>query len=430
MVSLKTSSQLTGQPGRTSRLVFFVALSLSTQGFLVLFQPTTLDPEQGNPSIQKLWLIVYAATTLVGIAVLIRRRSEIPTAPLGLVVIAALAFGSFAWSVDPSVTLRRATALLLTFSVGYILSFSVRVDAALRILRISLIVLAVSSLVIRFIDPASAYDRLLPDGGFRGVFYQKNNLARIMVIAIATEILSARMHITKIRVSVAILLLEGALLFLSQSATAIIVTVLLAPLILIITTTAHRNIPKMLLGYLIAAVGALFLYSVAPSILNRLLNLLGKDLTLTNRTYIWSTVLQYVRTRPLLGWGYGAFWNSGSASPQPQIQQYFGYPVVQGHNGFLDVTADLGLAGLVLVSIVFLIAIVRSLYQRVRFGTPEGAVAATFLLTLLLYNIDEGPLLAQNQLITVLFAYACCLLTAGRLAAVEKPLPQESRVRG
>ena len=83
-----------------------------------------------------------------------------------------------------------------------------------------------------------------------------------------------------------------------------------------------------------------------------LFSLLGKDVTLTGRTGIWSAVTDSIAKRPLLGYGYQAFW-LGLEGESYRVILTVSWVLAQAQNGFLDVMLEMGVAGLVIVLFVF-----------------------------------------------------------------------------
>lgn len=87
-------------------------------------------------------------------------------------------------------------------------------------------------------------------------------------------------------------------------------------------------------------------------IISTTLDLLGKNSTLTGRTYLWSEGLKNGMGRPVLGYGYAAFWVPG----RPQAEQYWYEFLVDTkigfhfHNLFIQTFVDLGVIGFLLVA--------------------------------------------------------------------------------
>ena len=76
-----------------------------------------------------------------------------------------------------------------------------------------------------------------------------------------------------------------------------------------------------------------------------LLEALGKDATLTGRIPLWHLVDQAIGNRPLLGYGYQAFWTDASSDAW-QIWASIGWMAPHSHNGFRGTLPGIGLVGL------------------------------------------------------------------------------------
>jgi exopolysaccharide production protein ExoQ len=121
--------------------------------------------------------------------------------------------------------------------------------------------------------------------------------------------------------------------------------------------------------------------------------LLTSDPTLTGRTTVWRYVLYRWDENPYLGQGYGALWQVG-----PQIEAYLRHAEVTGwlmneaHNGYLDVLAQTGIVGLVLLAVFILSGFLILLFAKQRdLHEPNVWQLFAMYLTLgmLLYNITE-----------------------------------------
>jgi len=82
--------------------------------------------------------------------------------------------------------------------------------------------------------------------------------------------------------------------------------------------------------------------------------------TLTGRTQLWSELLTYVRIRPLLGYGFGAFW---TAEHTADVSLALGWAVPHAHNGYLEIVLELGVVGLSLFVTTFVAAVVHAVRQ-------------------------------------------------------------------
>ena len=126
-----------------------------------------------------------------------------------------------------------------------------------------------------------------------------------------------------------------------------------------------------------------------------LLSFVGKDATLTGRTDLWLAILDLIKQKPLLGWGYMATWVP--TDPQTAaIWEEFGWPVPNAHSAYLDVTLQLGLVGLGLLLTIIAIAWQRARACCRRGVLPLGWFSLMLIVGALLFSISETGL-GQNQ---------------------------------
>lgn len=79
--------------------------------------------------------------------------------------------------------------------------------------------------------------------------------------------------------------------------------------------------------------------------------------SLSGRIPLWEELLNSANKKPLLGYGYLAFWN---AEKIEYLSATLRWEISQGHNLYLDVLLDGGIVGLFLIGIAILLAFVES----------------------------------------------------------------------
>jgi exopolysaccharide production protein ExoQ len=107
--------------------------------------------------------------------------------------------------------------------------------------------------------------------------------------------------------------------------------------------------------------------------------MLGRDPTFTGRTDIWKAMWPYALKNPLVGLGYGSFWVK---SPLPWAG------LNEGHNGYLDVFLELGVAGLLLL-LGFLMSFYRKARMSLTMRFDWAAFNLCFLLMAMVHNLSE-----------------------------------------
>jgi O-antigen ligase len=284
-------------------------------------------------------------------------------------------------------------------------------DQVLEVLLILGTATMVASIVFALALPQYGLDQM---GGhssaWKGVFSAKNYLGN-MALFFLTAAVSYRARTPFLRATRGsqIILCLTAIAF-SRAATAYMLTVVYIGYF--VTLKSLHNFRKK--DYFVVSFLLLMAFlSVTVVIVmwpDFLFTLLGKDVTLTGRTGIWSAVLDSIVKRPLLGYGYQAFW-LGLEGESYRVILAVSWVLAQAQNGFLDVTLEMGVAGLTIVLLVFGFAFrdgVVCLFQS-RDQTQLRAVEwylAIVVLTLL-YNLDESFLFDPKHLGSMIFLLAC-----------------------
>lgn len=140
---------------------------------------------------------------------------------------------------------------------------------------------------------------------------------------------------------------------------------------------------------------------------------LGRDVTLTERTYLWSDLMN-MGTDPLWGTGYDSFWLGGRL--EKIWEKYWG--LNEAHSGYLEIYLELGIAGLFLLA-GFLISTYRKIRRSLMLNFDYGRVRITLLVIFLLYNVTEAAYKA-----TTLMSFVFLLI------AIELPHLSQCRVAG
>ena len=145
-------------------------------------------------------------------------------------------------------------------------------------------------------------------------------------------------------------------------------------------------LPGLLLVYNLFLVGSVVFPGIAAidaSVLS--------DPTFTDRTGIWRFAIDNAAQRPITGWGFFAFWNTGhvlfNGAGGPD-----GYAVQasHAHNSYLDLALTTGVPGLLLAIVALVILPIRD-YVRAR-SDPGSASLATLFLRIWAFCVFCGAL--------------------------------------
>ena len=214
-------------------------------------------------------------------------------------------------------------------------------------------------------------------GDWRGSFGHKNEAAPVMAVLVFVGfyLTSRGANITGPLIAVlsaVFLIFTGG-----KSATALcIATLVLGSLVGWVRSTWVRAslcfTPLLVLN--LFSVGAVFSSNLAE-----IAKLLPLDTTFTGRTDIWEFAIESLQLRPLLGYGFAAFWGSSSIENLIKNDQIeWAASASHSHNGYLDSALTMGYPGLVLIMMIFVFAPLKNFSAAVRSGN-DGPLATLFL---------------------------------------------------
>ncbi len=312
-----------------------------------------------------------------------------------LVLLLLLPVLSVLWSLSPSITMRRVTGLLGSALLAYLLATRFTPRQLLLLVAFVLGPLMISSLLTIAANPGREIQN--------GVFINKNVLgwmaayATVVGFAIAWD-----RRFEGRRAGLALLGAGLVCLLASQSSTALMSVVAAG-----VFAVAHsllrkaRGVARMLVVLVLLQAALLFLSSLHLVIVP-VLEWLRKDATLTGRVPLWAEVDRAIEARPLLGYGYQAFWTPASSGAW-QIWAAVGWPAPHAHNGYRETLLGLGAVGTALLVVV----IARAVYQGARLDVREPATGWFWLNVLLgmfmATNLTESMILNQNDFFWIMF---------------------------
>ena len=146
--------------------------------------------------------------------------------------------------------------------------------------------------------------------------------------------------------------------------------------------------------------------------LDTVIGALGREISISARTHAWPPILDMIGQRFWLGYGYSGFWG-GADSAAGQLRDVLMWKSIDhAHNGFLDLWLDLGLLGVSVFIVGFLIALVKA----VKLSSSEGPVEKFWPLTLLMFvvvvNQVSSLILETNDIYWLLYVSVVVSLSA------------------
>jgi O-antigen ligase len=137
--------------------------------------------------------------------------------------------------------------------------------------------------------------------------------------------------------------------------------------------------------------------------------LMGRNASLTGRVKIWGLSLASIALKPILGYGYSAFWPASAEAMR--IDVAINWTVPHAHDAYIELALELGLVGLGLYVAAYLVAMKRAaLYMRMERGN-SAKWPLVYLCFVLLYSFTENYVLAPNTIFWMLFVAASCTIS-------------------
>lgn len=404
-----SAPRLTAWPAIEAGLALVCLLVFSQ----ALLGPLIADPAEpdGGAVLRLVWPPVYLLSLLL-IALNPPPVLQVMLRAWPLVLLGALTIISAAWSLDPSVSIRRGLAVFMTLVFGLWLAARYSWPDLIRLVGLMFAILAAGSFIAGALVPSFGVMSEVHVGAWKGLWWEKNTLGAYMAWAALAFLAAGAAAPDRREAKLWYLLFPLAVLLvlLSTSRTALLaLMVCSAGPIGIALARRGFGFAALAIFSALCGIGALAaVLIIGPGVV---LEALGRDPTLTGRTDIWAALGAAIEARPWTGYGYGAFWEVDDG-PVFWVRQATVWPVPTAHNAWLDTALALGLPGMVLAMLVVLRGLLQAVLRL--FAGVEAYWALPFIVSWLGVSLSESNLLVQNGVIWLLLATTLAKLAAGR----------------
>jgi exopolysaccharide production protein ExoQ len=389
--------------------------------FYLLFAESTSIPAQLSTVINAL---NYA---FIGVVVwrLWKRMAYVISLDRSLLVLIGFTIASLLWSVDADFSIKMLLGMIRTTLFGIYLATCFSFQNHLRIFAwVSGWIVAIN-LVVYLALPSiamAADPNQIGQVAFVGIYTFKQQTGRIMALALITLLMHFWVYARYRWLSAIGIVGATYMLWLAHSSTYVMASglaIALFPLHQIVKQGSRQR-------SLLLLIGLFAVLAMASGLVANWENIAmssGKGITFNGRTPVWTLAIEQLVKRPLLGYGYSAFWGS-----EEGWQAFRGVPWAwaeykpefdiktswTAHNGFLDVALQLGLVGLALLCWHILLVIGRSLTLMQKTHSWESL----WMLQILAFQLvgagfEPATYLASNNIhwiIYVAMAYSAAAL--------------------
>ena len=432
-----------------------ISLFLYSGALLPLILSGGISQGDGNerpsnyPLIQGVFVIIYIITACL----LFKHRQKIINLLIKekfILILMGLALVSFFWSELPIITIKRSIALVGTTLFGIYFGINYSIKEQIKLLGWAFALVILLNFIFVLVFPEYAIMAGEHEGIWRGIYTHKNTLGSIMALSSIVFLLWAvDSHKYKFVLWVGFSFSITFLLF-STSKTALLSCVTVLTL-LCIYWTLHKYY-KYILPTLMAIIligGSLFLqYSSdfflpialsnrlsapqevitndsqvvnqpplvdntpvikqPPSVNNTSVtkqppSVDAKSIkTMTGRTKLWPKVWEMIKKRPWLGYGYSGFWN-GWDGPSAEVWNASEWKAINAHNGLLDLWLDIGIFGVSIFMIGFIISFLKGITGILKLGKVDILLPLSYLVFFLLVNFPDSKLFKHNSIFWLLY---------------------------
>jgi exopolysaccharide production protein ExoQ len=326
---------------------------------------------------------------------------------LPLVPLLAICLLSAVWANNPFLSIRHSSALVITCLVGIMLGADFELPEIVRLFSIAStihIVLVATFFVVARHALYSPSDPL----SLKGLTTHKNVFGFEMALAVLAYSTVPFRRVSALRWPLTAI--AFGLLLLSRSSGSLVSTIgafAVLPFLFAMRFRGIQRIP-LLLGSgilaLVVGIGVVSNEALLPA-------LLSKDPTLTGRTELWQLIRVAISQRPLLGYGFDAFWQ-GLRGDSLNIILGVGWLVPTAHNGYYDLLLGIGYIGM----FSFLPSFFQMLGRGIRYLDTEASSARLFPIAFvafwLIYNLNESALVTRSGIPFLLFVAMSVSLAA------------------
>jgi O-antigen ligase len=258
-------------------------------------------------------------------------------------------------------------------------------------------------------------------GDWRGSFGHKNVASSVMTILVYVGIYLAGAGSFVLGSAVAVL--AGIFLVFTGGKTSTALCLAIYLLASLVYVTRSLWLKRIICFAPLIVMNLLTVGSVASPALSSITRMLPIDPTFTGRSDIWEFALAAVAEKPITGHGYSAFWDDVTERQTAKGAEW-AVTAAHSHNSYLDLAVTIGLPGLALVILIFVLAPLRN-FQAAQVHSRSGALARLFLTVWLFglyFGTTETFLLERQNPIWFMFAVAVAgLHFLARFQCVEQP---------
>ncbi|WP_333838346.1 O-antigen ligase family protein [Novosphingobium sp.] len=311
---------------------------------------------------QYLTIFLWSATGIMSIlGPLSRRAGKIP---VGLSAFYAYSALSGAWAEKVEDGLLKGAILLVVAVMVYLSTFSLDLKKMMKCVKIATLILCALSWPIAILMPSiGTSGSYYHTGAWEGIFNSKQALGisgAFLAFASMNDFIdrSARQKFSRLlsNLLASVFGITTCVMSESRGAAAIVIVAIFMAYIGKNLANIRKVFVTIPLLTLIAA-SAMIAYIAGTG--HNGFYIIGQEITLTQRTLIWSHAIHHWLDQPLLGFGLNGFWTVDKFNSE-FLGQY-GWFIANFHSGYVAVLTEVGIIGYVLFFLMTFFLCIRLL---------------------------------------------------------------------
>lgn len=304
---------------------------------------------------------------------------------------------SITWSDYPYISFKRWIKAIGSYSVILIILSENNPTEAIKtvIRRCALVLIPLSVCFIKYFPSIGrGYSEWTGEVMYRGVTGNKNllgNLCLVTSLFLLSDLVNTlgkqRKYEKNINflITIIVLIMTLWLIYIADSATSSICLLIGFAIIAGSKLDFFRRHSKHVAVYIVILFLIYYLLDTNFNITEIIIAGMGRNITLTDRTIIWDTVLN-MGTNPWIGTGYESFW---LGSRMAHLKEIFPFTINQAHNGYIEIFLNLGYIGLLFLSFVIFSGFLNASKKMAE--NYNGSVLCLAIISVLLfYNVTEA----------------------------------------
>jgi O-antigen ligase len=377
------------------------------------------DASDGNVIKQVLALGAFVAVLAGTPSAIFRLPAIVP--PLA-VVLFGWCLVTLTWSPAPDIGFRRIILTALSVLVVFTYASSYGVKRLWQVLTWVFAALVFGSLLSGVLVPAAIHQPEDPEtglaGDWRGLLFHKNGTG---FVAATAAIIFLWRWVESRRAGDGVALFASLLLLVLSGAKTSMIAL---PVAILVAMGLHYFIGR-LIGrpwlFILSAVAVLIVAMLIQGEWELIEKFLDNPTGLTGRTAIWSALLQVARGGAwVFGTGFASLFGVGDATPLAPYLDGWLLMAGHGHNGYLELLISVGVPGVVLAVVAFMVMPLWALMGPTGLSRSIHMSSLSCLVFIAIHNLSESSLMDRSHIAWVVLLFVAA--TAAQLKRQDDPI--------